>query len=104
MKISEVSVQQIKDFCREDYDDSDELLNFLMLPAAKAFICSYTGLTPDELDEHEDITAALFTIVSEMHDNRRFTVDTNTLNPLAKGILDLHSVNLIGGADNGKDR
>jgi uncharacterized phage protein (predicted DNA packaging) len=103
MKVSELTPGLIKDYCREDYDDSDDLIVHIMLPAAKAFICSHTGLKSDELDDYEDITVALLAIVAEMHDSRRLTVDNNTLNPLAKGILDLHDRNLIGGVEHGED-
>ena len=102
MRVSELNKDIIKNFCKEDYDDNDALIMSVMLPAAKAYICSYTGMSKDQLDGHEDITVALLVIVAEMYDNRRLTVDVDRVNPLAKGILDLHDNNLIGGAAYGE--
>lgn len=100
MRVSEITLEAVKHFCKEDYDDQDILISDVMIPAGKAFICSRTGLAEFELDDYEDITIALLVIVSEMYDNRRLTVDTDRLNPLVRQILDLHDNNLLGGVRN----
>lgn len=95
MRASEITLAVIKKFCREDYDDQDDILKDVILPTARSFVISYTGLGTDELDDHEDITIALLVLCSEMYDERRYTVDMSSLNPLAKGILDLHCKNYV---------
>ena len=89
MLVSEIGKDNIKSFCREDYDDQDELILDVILPAAKSFIQSYTGLGKNELDDHEDMTVALLVLCAEMYDNRRYSVDVVNLNPLVRQILDL---------------
>lgn len=98
MRLSEVTIYTVKQFCKEDYDDQDALIESVMMPAAAAFISSHTGIEKDALDEYEDITIAFLVTVAEMYDNRRYTVDVTNLNPLVKQILDLHDNNLLGGA------
>lgn len=99
MKVSDIDYDVVKRFCKEDYNDQDDLIDSIMLPAGIAYISSHTGIEQDALDNYEDLTIALLVIVAEMYDNRRFTVDAANINPLAKSILDLHDNNLLGGAD-----
>lgn len=60
-------------------------------------IAAYTGLKEEELDEHADITQALFVLVMDMFDNRNLMIDykSTNMNPAVKTILNLHSVNLL---------
>lgn len=97
MKVSEVTNIDLAKYVRLD-DASDLELNELerMRSGAVAFIKSYTGLTDEEVDEHEDITQVLFILVADMFDNRNYQMDSKSVvNPSVKSILDMHSVNLI---------
>lgn len=97
MKVSEVTNIDLAKYVRLD-DASDLELNELerMRSGAVAFIKSYTGLTDEEVDEHEDITQVLFILVADMFDNRNYQMDSKSVvNPAAKSILNLHSVNLL---------
>ncbi len=94
MKISEIDLNRVKAFCGVSESDSDELLT-VALDAAKAFVVGYTGLSVEQADEHEDLTAAVLILVNEMFVNRVYTVDTSTINPTAKQIMDMHSRNLL---------
>lgn len=97
MKVSEVTNIDLAKYVRLD-DASDLELNELerMRSGAVAFIKSYTGLTDEEVDEHEDITQVLFILVADMFDNRNYQMDSKSVvNPSAKSILNLHSVNLL---------
>lgn len=97
MKVSEVTNIDLAKYVR--LDDASELeLNELerMRSGAVAFIKSYTGLTDEEVDEHEDITQVLFILVADMFDNRNYQMDSKSVvNPSAKSILNMHSVNLL---------
>ncbi|MBR1751908.1 MAG: head-tail connector protein [Ruminococcus sp.] len=95
MCVSDIDLNSLKKFCREDFDDQDDMLEDIILPSAKSFVISYTGLNETELDDHEDITIAVLVLSAEMYDERRYTVDSANLNPLVKSILDLHCNNLI---------
>lgn len=97
MKVSEVTNIDLAKYVRLD-DASDLELNELerMRSGAVAFIKSYTGLTEEEVDEHEDITQVLFILVADMFDNRNYQMDSKSVvNPAVKSILNLHSVNLL---------
>ena len=92
MRVSEVTHRDVLEFLREDEESA--VLDTLM-SAARAFIVSYTGLSEKEIDKYEDITDAYLVLIGEMYDSRRFTVDTDTLNPIAAAILAMHSVNYL---------
>lgn len=97
MKVSEVTNIDLAKYIRLD-DASDLELNELerMRSGAVAFIKSYTGLTDEEVDEHEDITQVLFILVADMFDNRNYQMDSKSVvNPSVKSILNMHSVNLL---------
>lgn len=95
MKISEVTLDKVKNHCHVYIDDDDNYLKDIVLPAAKSFIKNYTGLTDETVDTKEDLTIALLVLCSDMYDNRHFVINASNINPIAKSILGMHSVNLL---------
>lgn len=91
MKVSELTTDNLKEYLRTD--DDTNLLE--MLAAAKAFVKSYTGLSDEEIDEHEDLVPVVYIIVSDMYDNRSFSVNNNKINPFVEITLGLYSKNLL---------
>lgn len=70
-RVSEVTVAELLEFCRIDdpsTDDSDHIQRAMAL--CRAFIRSYTGLTDEEIDEHEDLVWAYMVLVRDNYDNR----------------------------------
>lgn len=94
MKISEVTIQELKDYAHV-YHNEDDSLFFDILAGCKAYIKGYTGLSEEKLDTKEDITIALKVLANEMYDNRTFTVENDKVNTVIKSILDMHSINLL---------
>lgn len=105
MKISEVTIQDLKGYTRVDHIEDDNLFNAILI-ACKSYISNYTGLplvddpetidvVENNCDAHEDLTIALFVLASELYDNRTFTVQNDKVNTVIKSILDMHSVNLL---------
>lgn len=94
MKVSEIDVNTIKEYLKVENDIEDSLLKNI-LSAAKAYIKSYTGLDDTKIDTKEEITLVVLVLANEMYSNREFTVDKANLNPIAKSILDMHSINLL---------
>ena len=98
MKVSEVTVKNLADYIRLD-DPIDVELDELerMKASAIAYIKGYTGLTGEELDEHEDITQALFLLVADMFDNRNLQTENkaSNVNKAVESILAMHSTNLL---------
>jgi uncharacterized phage protein (predicted DNA packaging) len=94
MKISEVKIEDLKEFAHVYHTEDDRLFTSI-LAACKSYISGYTGLTTEQMDSKEDLTIALKVISNEMYDNRSFSVENDKVNSVVKSILDMHSVNLL---------
>lgn len=94
MKISEVTIDDLKEYANVEHDYDDKIFTNILL-ASKAYIKSYTGLNENQIDEKEDLTIALMVLCNEMYDNRVFSVQDNKANTVITNILDMHSVNLL---------
>ncbi|MGG3623860.1 head-tail connector protein [Bacillus gobiensis] len=96
MKISEVTVQDLMSYAREENDDPEVIKEFnTILVACKAYIRGYTGLSDEQMDTKEDLTIALMVLTNEMYVNRIFTVKDDKVNKVVKSILDMHSINYL---------
>lgn len=94
MKISEITVTDLKEYANVDHSLDDKLFQTI-LTATKSYIKVYTGLTLDKLDEKEDLTIALMILANEMYDNRAYTLENDKVNKVVNSILDMHSINLL---------
>ena len=92
MKVSEITVQNVADFLR--LDETDQIL-VPMMTAAKQFIMDYTGLSEEELDEHEDFYIAFMVLVQDMYDNRSMYVEKVNVNHVVDSILFRHRTNFV---------
>lgn len=95
MKISEITISDVVSYLRLEEDEYNpvELMN--LLEVAKKFIRSYTGLTYDLIDTHEDFYIVAMVLCQDMYDNRSMYVDKNNLNKVVETILGMHSINLL---------
>lgn len=94
MKISEVTIDDLKNYTHVYHTEDDKLFTTILV-ACKSFIQGYTGLSSDSIDQNEDLTIALFVLASECYDNRAITVEGSSVNYVVKAILDMHSINLL---------
>ncbi len=94
MKLSEVSLDNVRDFCGISSDTSDDMVQ-LFADGAKHFVLSQTGLDEAAADDHDDLTLAFMTLVNEMYTNRTYTVDAQNVNPFADAIIGQHRTNLL---------
>ena len=81
MKIREITVKNLTDFMRLDEPtelEKEEVER--MRSMAIAYMSDYTGLTVEQLDEHESLNQALFILVADMFDNRNLYLDTKSAN------------------------
>lgn len=74
-------------------DDQKFLTNLILI--ATEFIKSYTGLTADEIDKHEDFVIVVYILCQDMYDNRILYVEKDNLNKVVETILGMHCVNLL---------
>lgn len=105
MKVSELTIPIISNYCRimdDDVSNSENLSLEAMKIAAISYARSYTGLSDLDMDRHEDITIAILTLIADMYDNRSMTVDKNNVNRTVEIILSMHAKNLLpGGTSDG---
>lgn len=92
MKVSEITVMEIREYLR--LEEEEPLLDTLKA-SAKGFIRAYTGLTEEQMDEHEDLAIALLVLCADMYDNRQMAVQNDKVNPVIERVLAAHSVNLL---------
>ena len=95
MKISEITVNNVVEYLRLEDGEYNEAEIENLLNVAKQFVKSYTGLTEEEIDKHEDFYIVVMILCQDMYDNRSYYVDKNNLNKVVETILGMHSVNLL---------
>lgn len=95
-KVSEVTAADLAEHIRVGEVTASEK-GFLdtIIGAAKSYMCKYTGLTEEQLDESSDLVIALLVLCQDMYDNRALYVDSANVNLAVQSILDMHSVNLL---------
>lgn len=94
MKVSEITIDILKQYLRIDGNDDDVLVE-AMLSASIDYAVSYTGLSVAELDVYSDVPIAIMAICADMYDTRTFTTNGIQLNPTATQILGSHCQNLL---------
>lgn len=99
VKVSEVTSTDLAAFLRvgEVTPYEEGFLNTI-IGAATAYMCKYTGLTSEQLDESQDFVQVLLVLCQDMYDNRALYVDSANINRMVQSILDMHSVNLLPSA------
>lgn len=100
MKVSELNLSLICDYCRiieDDLTETEKITLTAMQKAAISYCTNYTALTEEQLDEHEDIAIAVLSLISDMYDNRLRYVDKANVNRTVETILNMHAYNLIPG-------
>lgn len=93
VKVSEITEKDVLEYIRKDEGRVLEVEP--LLSAALAFIRSYTGLTDEEIDEHEDFYIVVLILCQDMYDNRVLYVEKNNLNKVVDTILGMHRKNLL---------
>lgn len=84
---------------KDNLSTEDTDLIKAMQAAAIQYCVGQTGLTKESLDEHEDITIAVLTLISDMWDNRAMTVERSNVNRVVDTILGMHAINLLPTPD-----
>ena len=90
MKISELRPEDVLSFLRLDGTEGD-VSPFVLLMAAVSYVRGYTGLTDEEMDEHEDLTVAVLVLCADLYENRMTTVNAGNVNRTVESILGMHS-------------
>ena len=98
MKINEVTTEDLVNYLRLDDPSYIEISEIERMKAsAISYMKDYTGLSEEQLNEHDDLTQALFILVADMFDNRNLYIEgkANNINKSVECILGMHSINLL---------
>ena len=96
MKVSEITKKEIAEYIRlAEVSAEDETLLTNLIKVATEYIKSYTGLTVEEIDTHEDFVIVVYILCQDMYDNRIMYVDKGNINNVVETILGMHCVNLL---------
>ena len=96
MKVSEITIEDIAEYINlSETTDKEKKLLTNLLNIAITFISSYTGLSKEDLDKHEDLIIVVYVLCQDMWDNRILYVDKGNLNKVVETILGMHQVNLL---------
>ncbi len=95
MTINEVTVEQVKQYAIIDHSEDDAMIHDILMPAAKAHITEYTGLTGEDLDKHESLTLAYIALCAFLYDNRSMNILNEKQNAVVQSFLDAHRINLL---------
>ena len=96
MKVSEITTTDIANYLRiSEIDETltNELKTYLNV--AIKYLKDETGLTDEELDEHEDFIIAIYVLCQDMYDTRTLYVDKSNVNKVVETVLGRHRINLL---------
>lgn len=97
IKITDLTLQHVKDYLKIDYEDDDVLLQ-TMIVSAKSFIQNYLNkkfseMIADGEEIPDEFTIACLAIIAHWYENRRVMGDKDTgkeLSYIFSSLLDLH--------------
>lgn len=94
-KVSEITVEDLKDYLRISDDLSEDDKKFLktILNSSINYIKNNTGI--DDVDKYSDLVIVVFVLCQDMYDNRTLYVDKNNINKVVSSILGQHDNNLL---------
>lgn len=94
MKVSEITLDFVKDYLRLDTNDDDMLLTAI-ISASKQYVKGQTHLTDEEIDTYEDLPIACLALIADMYEVRQATSTKVNENPCVSFILNNHSRGFI---------
>ena len=70
VKISDLTIEEVKLFCRAEGEAEEDILFAAIMDAGKQFIQSQTGMSEEEIDTKADLTLAFLMLAADMYENR----------------------------------
>lgn len=94
--VSEITYKDIANYIRlSEVSEDDQKLLTNLIKIATEFIKSYTGLSVEEIDKHEDFDIVIYILCQDMYDNRTLYIEKGNLNKVVETVLGMHSANLL---------
>ena len=99
MKVSDITLEDLKQHLRIDFED-DDLYIMSLLDVAKSYIKNYTGLNEDKINTIDELSSVALMIVADLYENRTTTGNSSyktgdSINKIYDSMLNLHCINLI---------
>ncbi len=94
MRLSEVTLDDVKEYIRVTDNEYDKLISDIMA-AAKGYIFSYTDMTAEETEAFDEMPIAFMCLCSDMFEVRTASVSAAKENPIVRNILGMHRKNLV---------
>lgn len=94
MKVSEITLESVKQSLRIDYDYDNEMLLDIM-ENATGYLVSQTGMTMEEIDDIPEMGYAFKCLCGSMYGCREMTADNIKPNPTAENIIAMHRRNYL---------
>jgi len=98
MVVSEITNEDVARVIKLDFDTLTEHEKSditTLIGIAKKYIMNNTGLTLEQLDDHEDFIHVVYVLCQDMYDNVTMYVDKNNVNKVVDSILGMHAINLL---------
>lgn len=95
MKLSEINAQLVKQYARIDGAEDDALIEEVILPSARGYVLSYTGLDSFDADSYPDLALAGLALACHLYDHRDAVGDKGQINQVLDSILGLHVRHLL---------
>lgn len=95
MKVSELTIAECKAYCRAE--DEEDAIFTILLAAGKAYIKGQTALTEEQMDQYEDLTAALLILCADLYENRAYQQSEVRVTPnlAVKAIIDQYQMHIL---------
>lgn len=93
MKLADLKVDFVMEYCNA-YEEDRALID-AFISSSVAYVLAYTNKDLQYLNDKEDITVAVLTLVNEMYVNREATVKENKVNAILESILGFYNFNLL---------
>lgn len=94
MKLSEITIDSVKEYCGISGNDSNGILT-ACLASAKAYAVGFTGSTLDELDNCDDVSLAIMMLANDYFLFRASGQGNDKPNPAVENILHMHCKNFL---------
>ena len=91
MKLKYVDLDTVKSYLNIYHNLDDVLIEEVIMPSARGYICSYTKRNIDELSDYPEVVTAFLILCAYIYDNRSLEVSSHEVNNILKNTLGMHT-------------
>lgn len=99
MKLNEITLVEIKQHLRLDFEEEDDYI-LSLLSTAKSYIKNYTGLDDKKINKIDEFSNIALMIIADLYENRGTTGTSSykmgeSINRIYDSMLNMHCTNLL---------